>query len=418
MGNVSNAKCCVHSYTYRDLRNQKVIGIKPRKPVHLLIEVYSLLVIGCFLVVLAIPHLVASHAISAAPVGTTCGSVRFVKVRFQDGSPVPFLRLVLTAPATTTASVSANTDDADRLLGSPETFAASTPEQGNLAHTFPLTPTPDLDEPESECHPVSTGTLVAVTNADGLARFEGLRDGNWLLRFEGTLAYGTQTASVVPAIMQGLYPYGRTRYGGGFIEMVNPLNEEGASDSAPVEPGTGATTSRYVLQFSGESSAWLPGLDLATDDNEAPLPLAEVSPVSSSMLSDFQYSMYGTPDTPDTPDTSVATPAPAGGSSPSPVFAEGAQSLRTTQPAQARQGRTSNLTWVALLVWPVVFGLALGGVAAFLRGARSSSESLSSGDDETRKHVEGTWDATSSGDRRGTKLAKDVKDVEGEGRPQ
>ena len=197
--------------------------------------------------------------------------------------------------------------------------------------------------------------------------------------------------------------------------MVNQLNEEGASDSEPVEPGTGATTSRYVLQVSGESRAWLPGLDLATDDNEAPLPLAEVSPVPSSMPSEFQYSMY---DTPGTPDTSVATPAPAGGSSPSPVFAEGAQSLRTTQPAQARQGHTPNLTWVELLVWPVVFGLALGGVAAFLRGARSSRESSSSGDDETRKHVEGTRDATGTGDRRGTKLAKDVKDLEGEGRPQ
>ena len=406
-------KRSIHSHAYRELRTRKVFGIKPRKHVYLLIGACSSLVIGCLLVVLAIPHLAVARDNLPAPVATACGSTRFVKVRFQDGSPVPLLRLVLTAPATATASASATTDNADSLLGSHETFVASTPEQGNLAHTFPWTPTPDLDEPEPECHPVSTGTLAAVTNADGVARFEGLGDGNWLLRFEGTLAYGTQTASVVPAIMQGLYPYGRTRYGGGFTEMVNPLNEEGAPDSEPVEPGTGATTSRYVLQFSGERSVWLPSLDLATDDNEAPLPLADLSPVPSSMPSEFQYSIYGTPVRPDTPFT---TPATAGG--PGPVFAEGAQSLRTTQLAQARQGRTSNLTWVALLVWPVVFGLALGGVAAFLQGARSSSESLFSGDIQNRKHVEGTWDATSAGDRKGTKFAKDVQDVEWEGRHQ
>jgi hypothetical protein len=133
------------------------------------------------------------------------------------------------------------------------------------------------------CTPASTGTLTAPTDRAGLARFSGLGEGNWMLRFQGQVTHAGKTARLVPLSIQGLFPYGRTRRGGAFVERVDALSEHAPAslipNPEPVEPGTGPTTSRYVLLFAAEHGGWIPGVDLAPDDDAPPAPLALVAPV-------------------------------------------------------------------------------------------------------------------------------------------
>src|SRR5213078_4546319 len=114
-----------------------------------------------------------------------------------------------------------------------------------------------------------------------LARFEGLGEGTWTVRFEGPVIRGGQTVSLVPVAVQGRAPYGRSREGGGFMERVDAMSEEGGPNPEPVQPGVGPTTSRYLLQFSGEYGGWLPGLDMS-DDGAPPVPLADVTPAPAA----------------------------------------------------------------------------------------------------------------------------------------
>jgi hypothetical protein len=194
-----------------------------------------------------------------------CGQVRVVLVRFADGQPAPGVTLTMSAR--------------DTAAGGPELYAPVSSGIGVDGDQDVVEP--PLTPPSTRCSPVITGTLTATTDRSGLARFSGLGEGNWMLRFDGRVTRSGKTAAVVPSPVQGLFPYGRTREGGGFVERVDALNEHGGPNPAPVQPGTGPTTSRYVLHFSVEHNGWLPGIDLATVDGAPPIPLAAVTPTSA-----------------------------------------------------------------------------------------------------------------------------------------
>ena len=225
----------------------------------------------------------AARGASQSYQGDPCDQTRFVLVRFLDGSPVPGVRTVLSA--------------APSSMGGPELYmidAPDTPDASDQlaqADGHPESVMPVILMPGRTCHPVITGTLVAVTNAEGLARFDSLGEGTWVLRFEGTITRGHQTASVVPAAVQGRPPYGRTRWREGFAERVDALNEEGGPNPEPIQPSVAASTSRYLLQFSTEYAGWLPGLDLASEDDVPPVPLADATlaplPVPAAAESTF-----------------------------------------------------------------------------------------------------------------------------------
>lgn len=199
---------------------------------------------------------------------SACGQSRLLLVRFADGQPAPGVRVTLSA--------------ASAAMGGPELYR---PQGSGGPQTdvrddqdAPVSP---LATPGSECSPVITGTLTVTTDGSGLARFSGSGEGNWILRLDGEVARAGKVASIVPASVQGLFPYGRTREGGGFVERVDALNEHGGPNPGPVQPGTGPTTSRYVLHFSAEHGGWLPVIDLAAEDDAPTVPLSAVSLVTT-----------------------------------------------------------------------------------------------------------------------------------------
>ncbi len=155
-----------------------------------------------------------------------CGQTRMVLVRFADGQPAPGVTLTVSAR--------------DAATGGPELYVpVSSSMDGHQDMVEP-----PLAPPGTRCSPVITGTLTAKTDRSGLARFNRLGEGNWMLRFDGEVTRSGKTASVVPASVQGLFPFGRTREGGGFVERVDALNEHGGPNPELVQPGTGPTTSR------------------------------------------------------------------------------------------------------------------------------------------------------------------------------
>lgn len=187
-----------------------------------------------------------------------CGQTRWVLVRFLNGKPAAGIIVDLTAAL------------AD--MGGPQLYATggslrSLPGQsapiGESDQGIAVAPQPTLGM--AGCKPVISGTLTAITDLQGRARFDRLGEGVWVALFEGEVTHAGHTASIVPASIQGLFPYGRTRGGGGFLEQVTALNEEGGSNPGlgPVQAGAGPTTSRYVLEFSAIYGGWLPSLDLA-----------------------------------------------------------------------------------------------------------------------------------------------------------
>lgn len=208
-------------------------------------------------------ELVAAQEATPPP-DSACGQSRLVLVRFTDGQPAPGVTLTLSA--------------ASAAMGGPELYSSqgSSVLQTDVrgGQDAPVSP---LATPGSECTPVITATLTVTTDGSGLARFDRLGEGNWILSFEGEVRRASKVATIVPPSVQGLFPYGRTREGGGFVERFDALNEHGGPNPEPVQPGTGPTTSRYVLGFSAEHGGWLPVIDLADEDDAPPVPLSAVS---------------------------------------------------------------------------------------------------------------------------------------------
>lgn len=339
---------------------------------------------------------------------TTCGQTRSVLVRFLDGKPAPVVKVTL-------ASLRS---EASPEMGGPELYAAgaagaaggptgptaqSSPTEGGQAVTVsPLRP-PDLG-----CRPVVTGTLTALTNPQGRVRFDQLGDGAWVVQFEGEVAYSGRSAYIVPVSVQGLFPQGRTRAGGGFIEQVTSLNEEGGPNPEPVSelatPGAGhersGGTSRYVLEFSAQYEGWLPGLDLVTADNSPPVPLAEVTPPAMATPAISAVSAIT---------SAGATPAvgqernaesPANGTAQESSFDMASVSVEeasgSDQPALQTAGQKSGAPWFN--AWLAVAGLTLGGVGAIVWAKRRSAATDSTSSTELRD-TRGTLERRPSRDR-------------------
>jgi hypothetical protein len=220
---------------------------------------------------------------SGLPLHSACGQTRSVLVRFLDATPARGVSVSLSAaPTDMDGPELYSAGEPASHVGQTGQAASQTPVSG-VSTVFSPLPLPTSD---TGCRPVVTGTLSMITDVRGLATFAQLGEGNWVLRFQGDVSAVTQerrTAPIVPASIQGLFPYGRTRAGGGFIERVDALNEHGGPDPKSVPPGIGPTTSRYVLSFSPEHGGWLPGLDLAPEDSAPPAPLAEVTPGAANM---------------------------------------------------------------------------------------------------------------------------------------
>ena len=299
----------------------------------------------------------ASAQDSGLPPGPVCGDTRSMLVRFLDAKPVPGVRLTLTA--------------APPEMGGPELYLAgelagpSTPdvpkgdEESEEVVVSPLPPT------DTGCRPVVTGTLSMVTDPEGRARFHHLGEGTWILRFEGEVTRERRTAAIVPTSTQGLFPHGRTRDGGGFIERVDTLNEHGGPNPEPVPPVAGPTTSRYVLSFSPEHDAWLPGLDLAPDDDAPPAPLAAVTPVATYTDATPETSAVP-PDADEHSSTNGAQESAFDGSDAQVVLEEGQPAVPPTMQDDNRV-RWLNGWWV-----PVV-ALTLGGLLVIMWARRRTA---------------------------------------------
>ncbi len=329
-----------------------------------LAEVLAVLALLCAGALLMTQHVVAQEENTHQ--GVTCGQTRLVVVRFLDGTPVPGVEVILSATAP--------------VMGGPELYmrAGSGQPTASEGGQDGVGVTPHLPTPDRECHPVITGTLTAVTDPQGLARFDRLGEGTWMLRFEGETTHGRQTAYIVATSVQGRFPYGRTREGGGFIERVDALNEEGGPNPGPVQPGTGPSTSRYLLQFSAEYGGWLPGLDLATEDGVPPLPLAGVKPgpMATPMPMTTPEGTYarvisGTGNYRNT-DNSMGGPGIAGSApqesafDPSSVKVMPSQDQAFTESGGQRTGvgvPPFNIWWAGLRYAPLL-GLTLGGIVA------------------------------------------------------
>ncbi len=301
---------------------------------------------------------------SGLPLHSVCGQTRSVLVRFLDARPASGVKVLLTA--------------ASPDMGGPELYVKASPPAPPApggGQTVVISP---LSTPDMNCTSVITGTLTASTDQRGLARFDRLGEGAWLLYFEGEVTYEGLVAPIVPASIQGRFPQGRTRAGGGFIEQVTPLNEEGGPTGQPVQSGTGPTTSRYLLAFSAGQGVWLPGLDLAAADDEPPVPLAGMTPVE--------------------PVAPMTTPVPETPTMPSAVVTQGvSQSSRagngtnssaqestfdassaevvpgSSQLAPQSTGPKDN-THQFSAWWAAVLGLTVGGVAVLMWARRHASE--------------------------------------------
>lgn len=317
---------------------------------------FFMLLLLCASTLLLTQHVAAKDEIS--PQSDGCGQSRLVLVRFLNGEPVSGVRVIFSA--------------APPAMGGPELYKAdrSSSQSTAIDDSRDIVVSPLLT-PAIGCTPVITGTLTMVTDASGQARFDWLGEGTWIVQFEGVTTHGGRTASVVPASVQGLFPYGRTREGGGFFERVDALNEHGGPNPEPVSelatPGTGLTTSRYVLHFSAEHYGWLPGLDLAAEDGTRPVPLAGVTPVTATLDSEDAGTGPGTDGggnldnpTSDTADEFVFDPGA--------VEVVSAQDKAPTQPDGQPEGtRLFNVWWAVLLV------LWVSALAAIVWGKRRAS---------------------------------------------
>lgn len=300
-----------------------------------LVSIPLLLLLGASAFLLA-GHAGAEEA--TPPPDDACAQTRLVLVRSVDGQPAPGVRVTLSAVSPE--------------MGGPGIYSS----QGSIApktesrddQDAPVSP---LATPGIECTPVITGTLTATTDRSGLAQFSRLGEGNWMLRFDGEVARGSEIASVVSASIQGLFPFGRTREGGGFVERVDALNEHAPAslipNPEPVQPGTGATTSRYVLQYSAEHGGWLPGIDLAAGDDAPPVPLAAVAPVSGD------------------PDGQQSDSAAESSFDPSAVEEASRWDQATAQPAQQPESTDLSTVW-----WVVALVLAGGALPVMWRMRR------------------------------------------------
>ncbi|MBF6614371.1 MAG: hypothetical protein IVW55_14740 [Chloroflexi bacterium] len=300
--------------------------------------------------------LVIQHAAAQSPEqdtrrGVACGQTRFVLVRFLDGNPASGVRTVFSA--------------APPSMGGPQLYMPDASGRPTGIRAQPDGVMPTLPTPSVGCQSVITGTLAAVTNAQGLARFDGLGEGTWTLRFEGTITRGHQTSSLVPAAVQGRAPYGRTRQGGGFAERIDTLNEDGGPNPQRIQPGVGATTSRYLLHFSTEYAGWLPGLDLASEDGMPPLPLADMTlapwaiPGSTSGGGTSSSESGGSTESLSDSSSQEST------FDPSSVKLVPPQDHALSEGSGERTGASSLNAW-----WAAVLGLTLGGVVAIVWGKR------------------------------------------------
>lgn len=297
-------------------------------------------------------HVAAQAEIS--PQSGGCGQTRLVLVRFLNGEPVPGVRVILTAVSP--------------AMGGPELYKTDrSGSQSTAIDDSRDIVVPPLLTPASACTPVITGTLTVATDASGQARFDRLGEGTWMVRFEGQVKLADQTASIAPASAQGPFPYGRTRDGGGFIERVDALNEHGGPNPEPVQPGTGLTTSRYVLHFSAEQGGWLPGLDLAAEDGMRPVPLARVTPVTTTLDSEDAGTGPGT-DRGGNLDNPTSDTADEFAFDPSAVEVVTPQDQAPTQPDGQPEGtRLFNVWWAIFLV------LAVSALAAIVWGKKRAS---------------------------------------------
>lgn len=309
------------------------------------------------LVSLSLSLLLTDRVAGAVP-ETDCGSTRLVKVRFPDGSPVPGLQVAL---ARSVFSVDHGSDTSSSTGEAPPGSATEQSAPFSLL-TLTLTVAPTWDVPQSDCMSASEGSVRGLTNADGIAGFAGLAEGSWMLHFEGTVSRGGQAGRampVTPASLQGMYPYGRTRSGGGFVELVSPLNEEGYPNGAPVSPSTGDSTSRYVLQLNKEGTAWMPGLDLATGDEEGPLPLAEVTPFTST-TANLEYDLHAATPTILLPFVVSLSDAPGAASSP------------RKEPAMSGERSALKSFLPVWLGWLASITLALGGITVVIQVTKTT----------------------------------------------
>ena len=292
--------------------------------------------------------LVAAEEVTPPLVGA-CGQTRLVLVRFADGQPAPGVRVTLSG--------------ASAEMGGPELYGpqgSSAPQaEARDEQDAPVSP---IATPGSECSPVIGGTLTVTTDRSGLARFSGLGEGNWMLRFEGEVARAREVASVVPASVQGLFPYGRTREGGGFVERVDALNEHGGPNPEPVQAGTGPTTSRYVLHFSMEHGGWLPVTDLAAEDDAPPVPLAAVSLVTT--VTPGAGPLGGTPISANT-DNQQGDSSAESSFEPTSVQVASRRDEAPARPGQHPAGTDLPATW-----WAVALVLAVGALLVIWRMRR------------------------------------------------
>jgi hypothetical protein len=333
---------------------------------------------GAFLAFLALLHVQGVAAQTQTPAtiqaqpqepeggsqqSATCGQTRSVLVRFLDGRPVPGVEVTLIA--------------ASQYMGGPELNVTGdlTSGDGQQVVVSPLaTPHPETDTVTGmkvECRPVITGTLTAITDPQGLVHFDLLGEGAWVLHFDGEVSHDGHTAYVVPAPIQGLFPQGRTRAGGGFIEQITSLNEEGGPNARLVQPDAEPATSRYLLGFSQEYGGWLPGLDLASADNVPPVPLAAVTVTSGVRVATV------TPVTTEQSFTNNATQdssfdaTNAKGADLVPGANQSAPQLAGQASGTSSGGSGSGVSEFDL-TWAVVLGLVLGGVVAIVWARRAN----------------------------------------------
>ncbi|MBF6611601.1 MAG: hypothetical protein IVW55_00550 [Chloroflexi bacterium] len=281
-----------------------------------------------------------------SPEGAMCGQSRSVLLRFLDGRAAMGVKVVLTA--------------ASPAMGGPELYVAGRetnqfgPSAGQGGGVAPMS------TPEVDCTPIVTGTLKATTDQRGLVRFDQLGEGTWILQFEGEVTHQQDTASVVPASLQGLYPQGRTREGGGFVEQVTALNEEGGPSQQPVQPGAGPTTSRYVLEFSSGQGGWLPGIDLAAANDAPPIPLASIT--------------VGAVGTPSVVRQASSDGSGTGDSTQESTFDASGAYVVPGSDQQPSQRTVQTSTHLISAWWVAVAGLVIGGLVAIAWATRRTSQ--------------------------------------------
>jgi hypothetical protein len=158
------------------------------------------------------------------------------------------------------------------------------------------------------------------------------------------------------------------------MERVDALNEEGGPELDPVPSSAGATTVRYVLDFSASYGGWLPEIDLASADDVPPLPLAIAAPVPDVTPQPARDGVAGSVDSGDKGNASeggdrgegVTTGASTESGAQEPVL--GAIGVVVALPQS--EGQTEGVSFTAW--WVAALGLLLGGVVALIKRRRPS----------------------------------------------